>query len=170
MSLPMDMGGNDLYVNNIYTANTGPGQLTKGGDTNTSTTLTANTTLTNAQNGSVFVLDALAGLTVTLPTPIVGTSYTFVVGAVTTSNKYKIVTGTIASQFIAGGLFFDKALAITRYDADGSTDVSINLNGTTTGGAAIGDTFTLTAVSPTIWAVSGTVQASGTLATPFATT
>lgn len=169
MGLPVDMGGDDLYVANLYTGSTSPGQLTKGGAESVGTTLTASATLTTAQSGSVISLDALAGLTVTLPTPALGLQYTFVIGVATTSNKYKIVTGTPASQFLAGGLNFDKSGTISRYDADGATDVSINLNGTTTGGASVGDMFTVTGVSSTIWNVSGTVTASGTLATPIAT-
>lgn len=169
MGLPVDLGGNDLYVNNLYTGNTAPGQLIQGGGENVSSSLTASTTLTATQSGNTFALNNLAGLTVTLPTPALGLKYTFIIGTVNTSSAYKIVTGTPASQFLAGGVYFDKSLTVTRYDGNGSTDVSLNLNGTTTGGASIGDSVTFTGVSSTIWTVSGTVTASGTLATPFAT-
>ena len=169
MSLPVDMGGNDLYVNNIYTGSTAPGQLVQGGEEVAGTSITTSTaTLTSAQSGTTIVLNRAAGSTVTLPTPIVGMDFTFVIGTALTSNAYKIITSA-GTVFISGGLYFDKALTITRYDGNTSTIVSINLNGTTTGGATVGDTFNLVAVSPTQWAVEGTVTASGTLATPFAT-
>lgn len=166
MGIPVDLGGNDIYVNAIYTGNTTQGQLNQTGS-GVENTLTANTTLTSSQSGETFVLNALAGLTVTLPAAVVGTTYTFVLGVVPTSNAYKVITPS--SVFLGGGIYFDKSLTITRYDATNTTTRSLNLNGTTTGGAAIGDTFTVTCVSSTVWAVSGTVTASGTLATPFAT-
>jgi hypothetical protein len=124
--------------------------------------------LTSQNNGATVLLDRAAGCTVTLPAPAAGLNFTFVVKVVPTSTAYKIITsaGTI---FITGGLNFDKALTVTRYDGNATSIVSINLNGTTTGGAAIGDTFTLSCVTPTLWTASGTVMASGTLATPFAT-
>lgn len=166
---PVDFGGDDLYVNNIYTGSTMPGQLTKGGAEVNGTTLTSSATLTTTQSGSVVSLSAAAGLTVTLPTPALGMTYTFVIGTVPTSNKYKIVTGTTASQFLAGGMWLDVSGTLTREDGNGTSDVSINLNGTTTGAASVGDMFTITGVSSTIWNVSGVVTASGTVATPFAT-
>lgn len=169
MGTSVDLGGDDLYVNNIYTGSTAPGQLTKGGSESVGTSLTASATLTAAQSGTIITLNALAGLTVTLPTPALGLKYTFIIGTVNTSNKYKVITGTPASQFLAGGIYIDKSLTITRYDGDGSTMVSVNLNGTTTGGASIGDAITFTGISSTLWSVGGTVTASGTLATPFAT-
>ena len=128
----------------------------------------ATVTLTAAQNGAIVLLDRAAGTTVTLPAAVVGTKFTFIVKTVATSNAHKIITsaGTI---FLTGGINFDKSLTVTRYDGDNSTNVSLNLNGTTTGGATIGDTFTMVCVTATSWTVEGTVTASGTLATPFAT-
>lgn len=167
MGQPIDLGGEDLYVNQVYTGNTGPGQLNKIGD-DVGVSLTANTTLTSSQTGVTFILNALAGLTVTLPAPVVGTTFTFYVGTVPTSNAYKIITDA-STTFLAGGIYVDKALTITRYDANGSTIRSISLNGTTTGGATIGDSITLVCVTATQWSIQGTYSASGTLATPFAT-
>lgn len=169
MGLPVDLGGDDLYVNNIYTGNTAPGQLIQGGDENISQTLSSATaTLTASQSGGTFVLSRAAGVTVTLPAPAAGLHFNFIVGVVATSNAQKVITDS-SSHFLAGGVNFDKSLTVTRYDADGSTIRSLNLNGTTTGGASIGDMVTFTGVSSTLWNVSGTVTASGTLATPFAT-
>lgn len=169
MGIQVDMGGDDLYVNAIYTGATGPGLLTNtvaNGSQNINATA-ATLTLTAAQSGATVTFNRAAGTTVTLPTPVAGLQYTFIVGTVATSNAQKVITP--ASVFIAGGLDIDKALTITRYAGDNSTIRSINLNGTTTGGATIGDVFRIYAVSATEYSVAGTVTASGTLATPFAT-
>lgn len=174
MATNVDMGGDTLYVNDIVYGDTTPGSLSgtslssqfSGGNT---VSLTAATYApTTSQAGAVFIFNRAAGTTVTLPAPVVGTTYTFAIGTVATSNAQKIITDA-GTTFLLGGIYFDKSLTITRYDGNGSTHVSLNLNGTTTGGATIGDIFHLTCVSATEWSVEGTVTASGTLATPFAT-
>lgn len=178
MATSVDMGGDTLYVNDIFVGNSTPGSLSGnsvttgiGAQVTPGVNVTAATVApTASQTGTTFVLSRAAGVTVTLPaTAPVGTWYSFIVGVVATSNQHKVITGTPASQFLSGGIYFDKALTITRYDGDNSTNVSVKLNGTTTGGATIGDEIIFTCVSSTSWTVSGTVTASGTLATPFAT-
>jgi hypothetical protein len=175
-SRPLDLGGNDLIVNSITTGasmpntktSTGSNSLVGGtGSANTASVTTTTLSPTSTQTGTIFTLNSLTGSTITLPAAVVGTTYKFIVGTVCTSNTYKIITPS--SVFLAGGLNFDKSLTVTRYDADGSTIRSVNLNGTTTGGASIGDTFSITCVTSTVWTIEGTVTASGTLATPFAT-
>ena len=126
----------------------------------------ATVTLTAAQSGSLILLDKSGGVTVTLPAAVAGTWFTFAVKVTSTANK--IITA-VSTTFLQGGLFFDKALTITRYDGNGTSHISLNFNGTTTGGIA-GDVFQMYCLSATEWNVSGTVAASGTLATPFATT
>lgn len=171
MPFKVDMAGDDLYVNNVYTNNATPGNLSGvvGDIGGTGISLTTGTlTLTPAQNNGLFIFNVASGTTVTLPPPIVGLTYFFSIGTVATSNSQKVITNS-ASTFLAGGLNVDKALTVTRYAADGSTIRSINLNGTTTGGATVGDTFEVTAISSTVWNVTGITTASGTLATPFAT-
>jgi hypothetical protein len=178
MAISVDEGGDTLYVADIVFNDSAPGTLS-GTSLATTTTNVAGVgtgisatgstlTLTAAQAGSVIAFNRAAGTTVTLPAPVLGMEYTFVIGTVATSNAQKIITNT-GTVFIAGGLDFDKSLTITRYDGNTTTFISLNLNGTTTGGATIGDVFRIYAVSATQWAVAGTVTASGTLATPFAT-
>lgn len=176
MVLTYDLGGNDLVVNSITTGASTPGSTSTGsnslvggsGVVNTINATAATLALTASNTGATIILNRAAGVTITLPAPVVGTVYKFVVGTVATSNQHKVITsaGTI---FLTGGLYFDKSLTITRYDGDNATNVSVKLNGTTTGGATIGDVFSVTCVSATSWTVEGTVTASGTLATPFAT-
>jgi len=175
MATNVDLGGNTLYVSDIFYGDNTPGNLsgsslvsTLGGEGQGVSLTAATYTPTTAQNGSTFVFNVASGTTVTLPAPTVGLTYDFIVGTVATSNAQKIITNA-SGVHISGGIYIDKALAITRYDGDTTTIRSINLNGTTTGGATIGDRITLVGVSSTQWTVSGTVTASGTLATPFAT-
>jgi hypothetical protein len=131
----------------------------------------ATVTLTAAQSGSVFLYDRAAGIVVTLPTPAAGLTYTFVTTVSVTSNAYKVITATPASQFLLGTLVnvdVDSSNAVAAWSGDGTSHVAITSNGTTTGGL-IGSRFSLTAVSTTLWVVEGITNANGTVATPFAT-
>lgn len=142
----------------------------KGGTSGASAvqTVTAATLApTAAQSGTKYMLNVLTGTTVTLPAPVVGLTYSFYSILAPTSNAYKVITSA-GSVFLTGGIFTDKTLTITRYDADGSTILSLNWNGTTTGGI-VGSYATFTCISATEWLVEGVQVASGTLATPFAT-
>lgn len=168
MGTSVDYGGDDFYVNAIYTGNTAPGQLNQSGDDATVSLTTATVSVTSAQTGTTFVFNRAAGTTVTLPAPVVGAYYTFVVGTPATSNNQKVITDA-STTFLAGGILVDKSLTVTRYAANGSTIRSINFNGTTTGGATVGDQFTVICTTATQWAIQGMTSASGTLATPFAT-
>ena len=174
MATNVDMGGDTLYVNDIVYGDTGPGNLsgtsllTAQANAAVVSLTTATAAPTAGQSGATFIFNNLAGTTVTLPAPVVGTKYIFIVGTINTSVKNKVITSA-GTVFISGSMFVNKAGTVTAYVADGTTDISVNFNGTTTGGAGIGDKFTLTCVSATEWGVDGTTQASGTLATPFAT-
>lgn len=130
---------------------------------------TATKTLASTDSGSVVILSKADGATVTLPAPSVGLTFKFIVPTSVTSNSYKIITDA-ATTFILGQLNLPVAAGTCKeFFADGSTHVSINGNGTTTGGLA-GSQFELTCISATQWNVEGTFDASGTVATPFATT
>lgn len=174
MTLLYDMAGNDVTFATVTTTGnaTVGGNLTVTGTTSSSpktVSVTAATLApTSAQTGTMFMLNRLAGSTITLPVPVIGTRFSFYVGTVNTSVAYKIITDA-ATTFLTGGVYVDKSLTITRYDGDGSTHVSFNWNGTTTGGLTKGDYVTFTCIGATLWTVEGTCTASGTLATPFAT-
>jgi len=128
--------------------------------------------LNPAESGSVIIMDAATQITVTLPTPVIGMSFDFVTSvSVTTSDTHKIITKTIASEFIVGGIDSSSTAVAEGGDsfvANGTTHVAIDSNGSTTGGL-VGQTFRLTAISTTQWAVSGVLFGTGTLATPFTT-
>lgn len=127
-------------------------------------------TLTTAQSGSIITLNPSAAVTITLPTPAVGLKYTFYFAtAATSSNTVKVITGTILSQFMQGYVNVPVAAGTAKYFyGDGSTMVSLNFNGTTTGGLLGGD-FSIVGLSSTIWQVTGNAEGSGTVATPFGT-
>lgn len=125
-------------------------------------------TLTAAESGALCLFNAAAGFTYTLPATAVGLWFDFLVTVTVTSVAAKVITP--ASSFIVGSFLQipDTAAQIVAHAANGTTHVSWNGNGTTTGGYA-GDRFRLTAISSTVWAIEGIGLATGSEATPFAT-
>lgn len=129
----------------------------------------ATATLTAAQSGATVLFDRAAGIVYTLPAPVVGLTFTFVYTVTVTSNAYKVITNT-GTVFLKGGVTVmnNGAASGESFGADGSTIVAFSSNGTTTGGIQ-GGAVVLTCLSSTLWAVSGSLTGSGTVATPFAT-
>lgn len=128
----------------------------------------ATVTLTAAQSGATFLFDRAAGIVVTLPTPAAGISFDFIVATSITSNAAAIAMSA-GSIFIVGSVLVQKASDGTNLScfADGTSIVTISMNGTTTGGLK-GTWMRLRAISTTVWAIEGFVNGSGTIATPFA--
>ena len=95
----------------------------------------------------------------------VGTSYTFVIETAATAVAIK-TDGT--DKFVGSVLMVatDNAGATTGYAPAAANDV-INLNGTTTGGAA-GSVITVAVVAANKYMVTGVLLGSGVVATPFA--
>ena len=137
--------------------------------TGNKTPVTAYTTtqiLTAAQSGSIILFNAAAGFTITLPAPVIGLSFSFGVQTSVTSSNHKVITD-VGTTFIAGGVAMGEAAGTTTLEAlfNGSSHISILMNGTTTGGL-IGTFFNMTCISSTVWYIEGIVAGSGTLATP----
>lgn len=137
----------------------------------------ATVALTAAQSGSTCVFDSAAGIVYTLPAAAVGLTFNFAVTVTITSGAAKVITKTIASEFMAGGVINagpdtpGAGPGPKQFPADGTSHVSISMNGTTTGGAK-GTSFTLTCVSSTLWVCTNGCVASitsQTIANPFAT-
>jgi hypothetical protein len=125
--------------------------------------------LTAESNGALCVWNTAAGYTYTLPAAATGLYFDFVVATTITSVGAKVVTAS--GDFIIGSILQipDTAAQIVARAADGSTHTSWNGNGTTTGGYA-GDSFRLTAISASQWVIhNGIGLATGSEATPFAT-
>lgn len=129
--------------------------------------LTASKTLNASDAGTTLLVNAAAGLTLTLPAASgTGRSYKIVIGTTVTSNSVVIQVAN-ASDVMTG-------LTISAADTDSSvngwetaaTSDTITLNGTTTGGIK-GDMFELIDVADNTWAVQGRTSSTGIEATPF---
>lgn len=133
--------------------------------------LTGSTTITKAEHGNGRILKLMgtgAAYTQTLPAATgSGDRYTFVVGAVNTSNH-------VINASTNGGVFEGNIITNSTGDTPdlgqpwpaGGNDV-ITLNGTTTGGQDVGDIIELIDMGEDVWQVSGVTTTSGAEATPF---
>jgi hypothetical protein len=134
-------------------------------------TVTAARTLLPEESGSLVVLGVAAGAVVTLPTPKEGMQFDFSCSVSRTSNSYKIITATPASQFLLGAYMAgDNAIATSGdiFTGDGTTHVAMTFDGDTKGGL-IGGHLRFTALSATQWFVEGLMIGTGTMVTAFAT-
>ena len=131
---------------------------------------TSATTLTAVQSGALVLMDAAAGFTITLPTPVAGMQFEFLQTVTQTSGTQKIYTGSASIFMLGEVLTYTTATASPAgFAFDGATHVAYTSNGTTTGGI-IGTRIVCTALSSTVWAITGQVVGSGTIATPASTT
>jgi len=133
----------------------------------------ATRTLHPSESGALVLLDRVAGAVVTLPAPTAnsGIFYDFMVPGLNYGSATVQVITDSGSIYILGGIL---NIDTDSADADdwmtcGSSAVSINFNGSTTGGVS-GTNFRLTSVSASRWVVNGVVTASGTVTGPFRTT
>lgn len=125
-------------------------------------------TLAN-HDGKTILLDTATGIAVTLPAMTgSGARYRFVVTATASGGSY-VITATAAHLF--GGVFLNTDTAagtlftaVAAANAGGST--TITLDGTTRGGRK-GDWIEIEDVASGIGIVRGSLNASGTEATPF---
>ena len=123
-------------------------------------------------SGALIITNSLTGALYTLPTPVAGMWFEFWTQLAPTSNEIKVITKTIATEFILGAVTATHATvgsSGTAYPAiTGDSFVSHNQNGTDTGGVP-GDQLILTAISTTRWVASGWSVQSGTTADPWST-
>lgn len=125
--------------------------------------------LTSDMSGALCLFDAADGVVYTLPAPIVGMEFDFLVTVAGTSNSYSIDTDA-ATTFIGGGVgSFSTTVAEggDSFAADIAATVSVDLDSDLTG-RLVGTAFKLTCTSSTTWVISGNLHGVGTLATPFA--
>jgi hypothetical protein len=131
-------------------------------------TLAATVTLSALLHaGRLMLLNASGGFTATLPAATgTGNIYKFAVETVSTTG-YEV--SAVGSDKIKGGILITAAGATAGTGCwfVSTTNVNITLNGTTTGGVAIGDQFQVQDVATNLWLASGNLTGSGTLATPF---
>lgn len=128
-------------------------------------------TLTADQSGSTVLFNLASGSVVTLPPPVIGLTYDFLVVTTVTSNSYKIITNTgtvLIAGMIASGL---DNTANKQWVGNGTTHVAITqaaASSNATGGI-LGSFVRLTCTTALQWVATGTVVAGGVPATPFAT-
>ena len=128
--------------------------------------VTASLTLDRKKHaGTTTVLNAAAGLTVTLPAASgTGDEYTIFVGTTVTSNNYVIQVAN-ASDIMQGVVSVATDIAgVTCPTA--STSDTITMNGSTTGGLK-GSFVVLVDVATNVWEVKGALVSTGVEATPF---
>lgn len=127
--------------------------------------ITASTTLTDFDAGTMISLNAAAGLTVTLPAASgSGATYHISVGTTVSSNSY-VVQAASSSDVINGTLAVSTDAAGVVIPAAASSD-TITMNGSTTGGV-VGSYIELTDAKSGQWIVRGGLVSTGTEATPF---
>lgn len=128
----------------------------------------ATRTLIAADSGGTFLWDSAAGVDYTLPAPVVGMKFSFYASVSVTSNAHAISTDA-ATTFIGGAI--QQVIAANAVSegqvGDDASDVTISMNGTTTGGLE-GTRIDVECLSGTTWVATGLVVSSGTLSTPFA--
>lgn len=135
--------------------------------------LTGSTSITAATHeGKILVLNGTgSAFTQTLPAATgSGAVYKFIVGAVNTSNHLIKVTG---NDVMYGNIFTNSTGDTPDLGQPWPTAVdsdTITLNGTTTGGQAVGDWIELVDIAADKWAVTGITTTSGVEATPFSAT
>lgn len=131
----------------------------------------ATVSLTSAQSGATVLMDKADGIVFTLPAPVVGLEFTFLVLTTITSNSYKVITSG-ASIFMAGSILgsIDNT-ANKSWVGNGSTHVAVTQAAASTNatGGIIGSMIKVTCISALQWNVTGMTVAGGTPTTPFAT-
>lgn len=128
----------------------------------------ATVALTAAQSGSICLFDRAAGIAYTLPAPSVGLCFTFITTVTRTSNAESIATDVAGTKLLGNVLnTIDTGTSNIACFGNGTSHVTLSMNGTTTGGI-LGSQLLFTCVSATIWNVTGIINGSGSIATPFA--
>jgi len=128
-------------------------------------TLTASTTLSlDEHSGKCINLNALAGLTVTLPLATgSGEWFDIYVTTTVTSNSYIIITS--GSDVLNGAVALSSDIAGVSIRA-AATDTTLTMSGSTTGGV-VGTYVRCRDVASAVWNITGTLVSSGAEADPF---
>ena len=132
--------------------------------------LTASATLSAYHADATVVVNAAAGLTLTLPAASgTGLAFDIVIGTTVTSNSVAIKVAN-ASDVMTGLAVqaADGGATVGAYETAASDD-TITFNGSTTGGIK-GDRVILKDIAANLWSVTVIGAATGTEATPFSAT
>lgn len=129
--------------------------------------VTASTTLNTSHSGTTVVVNAAAGLTLTLPAATgAGYEYDILVGTTAATGSY-VVQAASASDVMTGVAVFaaDGGDSTVAFETAATSD-TITLNGSTKGGIK-GDRIKLKDVAAGLWAVNIIGSATGSEVTPF---
>jgi len=124
-----------------------------------------------SESGDMFLFDAVAGQSFTLPEAVVGLKYSFMTTADLTSNAYAVLCSTAtAGDFMVGAVQggIEGAATDETHYANGTTHLGISSNKTTTGGL-IGGWLEIECITTTLWSIRGSLSCTATPATPFTT-
>jgi len=129
--------------------------------------VTASTTLDDRQVGAVVVVNAAAGLSLTLPDASgSGRSYEIVIGTTVTSNNVIVQVANAADVMTGVAVLGQDAADTAVLFETAATSDTITLNGSTKGGIN-GDRIVIKDVGADLWLVQLIGSATGTEATPF---
>ncbi len=129
--------------------------------------VTASTTLSDYHQGTTTVINAAAGLTLTLPAASgTGREFDVLIGTTVTSNN-AIIQVANATDVMTGVCLMaqDAADTVVGFETASTSD-TITMNGSTKGGI-LGDRIVLKDVAAGLWAVRMTASGTGSEATPF---
>lgn len=160
----VDNSGNTIYCKALKTG------FYAGGGTNTATAslgninLTAATTLSpGLHEGLIVCMNAAAGFTITLPAATgTGNYYDVLVTTSVTSSNHVVKTG--GSDVLVGTVGVSSTATSVSIGCQ-STNSTITMNGTTTGGL-IGSWLHFQDIGTGQWYVDANIVGSGTAATP----
>jgi hypothetical protein len=166
--------GDDTVLSSVLFSTVGPGTTAPSlkNQVRHIIPLTAATTLTAAQSGALCVWTTATGCTATLPAPVIGLWYEFLVAVTNTATACKIITDA-ATTFIGGSplTYINNttpgATAGPKgflYDSAASVACVMGGSDTTAGGIA-GSRVRLTCVSATLWIIEGNIVGAGTIVT-----
>ena len=127
--------------------------------------------LTAAQSGGLCIFDKIDGALFTLPAPVIGLWYEFIVVASVTSNSMKVITDA-GTTFIIGSVDMvdtDTTFTHTNQDANGTNHISVLMAAASTNstGGIKGTRFKLVCRTATTWAIEGQINHAGSVASPF---
>ncbi len=120
--------------------------------------------LTKAMSGSTIILATLSGNTVTLPAAVVGLTYTFARTASLTSATSTITTS--GTDVFKGAILMKKDATADKIYTTTTANVITETFTTVTGGI-VGSTVTVTCIATGVWALTGSLIYSGTVANPL---
>jgi hypothetical protein len=135
------------------------------------TSLDTSADTAEAYNDKTFLLDTAAGSTLTLPSAVAGYRCRVIVSTAPTGGNSHVISATGTNDTFAGTVAIHDLDGATASWFASSSDNTITLNATTKGGA-LGDSFTLEAISGSVWAITAATLRCATgsnPATPFST-